>query len=75
MARALIAHFLYHKLRMRPREVIRHIGHPHIDPTATYYYLPSRKKGSKTLVEDRMPYQKELRRLKEEIEGMLDNEK
>ena len=71
-ARALIAHFLYRELHKDAREIVRYIGHPGVDRTSAYHYLPDRRKGKQTLVEDRMPYQKKLRKLKEEIERILE---
>lgn len=55
-ARALIAHFLSNELKMTPRDIWPLIGKPHIHRTSVYHYL-----GKSTLVEQRTPFQKELR--------------
>lgn len=65
-ARALISHFLHEELRMSPREILPFIGHSHINRTAIYHYL-----GKKTLVEKRLPFQKQLREKTEQIQKLI----
>lgn len=53
--RAIIAHLLYRELGMFPRDILPLTGHPADHRTAVYYYL-----GRRTLVESRLPFNKEL---------------
>ena len=65
-ARALAAHFLCRELRMGSREILQLIGNPAYKRTAIYHYI-----GRKTLVENRMPFHKDLRLKVEQIEERL----
>ena len=65
-ARAFIAHFLYTELRMSPREILSIIGNQNYRRTAIYHYI-----GRETLVEARLPFQKDLKHKVEQIKQML----
>lgn len=70
-ARALIAHFLYRKLNMMPREISGLIGHMGVSRTSVYHCLPNKHTRNKTLVEDRSPHQKELQKKAEIVKSIL----
>lgn len=72
-ARALIAHFLYHKLRMSACEIRPYICHPESSSATIYHYLPNHTRGGKTLIDERTPHSRRLRKLKLRVQIILKN--
>lgn len=68
-ARALIAHFLYTELRIMPRQISQIVGHVGACRKFGYHYI-----GRSTWVNERSPYDRKLRELKERIEEIIKQE-
>lgn len=69
-ARALIAHFLYTENNIMPRQISQLVGHDGACRKFGYHYI-----GRSTWVNERSPYNRKLREMKERIEQIIEQYK